>query len=84
MYMKQEEILPILFARESYHGENIHLHKIDGKAILVGYKNERRWIRILTERVVDGTYNQPVTKIPYLVIEDDVYPLATFTEVTYE
>ncbi|MBX9158291.1 hypothetical protein [Bacillus cereus] len=86
--MKREELesLPILYARQSYHGDDIHIRAILGKerAVLVYYKDEFRKISMLTERVPEGTYNQKVDKVPYIVIEEDVYPLDTFNIVNHE
>ncbi|PGT89952.1 hypothetical protein [Bacillus thuringiensis] len=76
--------LPILHARQSYTGEDIHIRAVDGKkrTVIIGYKGEFRTISILTERVTKGTYNQEVKQIPYIVIEDDVYPLDTFHSIS--
>ncbi|KLA07015.1 hypothetical protein B4086_5491 [Bacillus cereus] len=51
---------------------------------MVGYKGEFKNLAVLTERVPKGTYNQEVTQVPYIVIEDDVYPLDTFHSVNGE
>lgn len=70
--------LPIICARSSYRGKDIHINKFVGNNVLVSYNNEQRWIQVLYERVKDGTYNQPVKTVPYIVIENDVYPLDSF------
>ncbi|PER55585.1 hypothetical protein CN495_07470 [Bacillus thuringiensis] len=87
--MRTEEYyktLPILHARQSYAGEDIHIRAVDSKnrSVLVGYKGEFKNLAVLTERVPKGTYNQEVSQVPYIVIEDDVYPLDTFHSVNGE
>lgn len=67
--------------RVDLQGTRLLLFRERKNQFYVEYKGEPVEVKGLYEMVDDGTYNQPVTKVPYIVLDGDVYPIDTFTKV---
>ena len=67
--------------RVDMDGNRLLMYRESRKVFYVEYKGEHVKVEPLYEMVKDGTYNQSVQSIPYIVLDNDVYPVNTFTEV---
>ena len=71
----------LLGYREDNDGESLLLYEGSDEKFFVKYKGELIEIEEKYTIVPDGTYNQPVDDVPYIVLDNDIYEIASFTDV---
>lgn len=70
----------ILGYRQDNDGESLRLYGGRG-GFYAEYKGVHVQVEGSYEMVDDGTYNQNVVDVPYIVLDGDVYPIRTFIEI---
>lgn len=67
--------------RNDIDGERLLLFSERNDKYYVEYKGKPVEVLESYEMVEDGTYNQPVRGIPYIILDNNVYDIGTFKEV---
>lgn len=66
--------------REAYGGESLLLYKKNRSEFYVEHNGEKKKVDIKYNMVRSGTFNQDVQEIPYIVVDNDVYPIDSFKD----